>query len=111
MSIRNSSTADPLPYVDVVVEPGSDRLDLHFHGEIDIATHAILARHLEALEMHRYTVVDLHLDRLGFCDSHGVVQILTFIDSARAAGCTVTLDGASPQVARMLTLLRTTPAA
>ena len=109
-TILSSHDISP-PTVDVVAEPGSDRLHVHVRGEIDIATHDDLSRLLEAVDLTPYDVVDVHLGELDFCDSHGVRQLVLFTDTARTHGCEVELHDASRQLARLLALVAPSAAA
>jgi anti-anti-sigma factor len=101
----------PRPTVGVLAETGSDRLVVRVNGEIDIATHDELTTLMDALDVATYDVVELHLEDIEFCDSTGVRQLLAFAEKARAAGRTVELRGARPQLARMLALVAPASAA
>lgn len=104
-------TAPSARPVEVAVEQRLPHLLVHVRGEVDIATHERLAEHLADVDLSGVTAVDLRLDELDFCDSHGVRQLLAFAQDARSAGCTVTLTDARPQLARLITLLDAASAA
>jgi anti-anti-sigma factor len=95
----------PPPTVDVVAEEASGVLTVHVRGEVDIATHDDLSARLGALDLSPYAAVHLHLERLDFCDSTGVRQLLSFTERVSAEGRDVELRGAAPQLARLLALV------
>ena len=97
--------------VRVAVQHLGDRLEIHVHGEVDIAAHDLLAHQLSAVDLSGVAAVDLRLAGLDFCDSYGVRQLLDFADEARRAGCTVALHDARPQLARLVALIDASAAA
>ncbi len=115
------STAAPLPTrhrqlpvgapVRVAVRHHGDRLEIHVHGEVDVAAHDLLADQLSAVDLSGVAAVDLRLAELDFCDSYGARQLLDFADGARRAGCAVALRDARPQLARLVALIGASAAA
>lgn len=97
--------------IQVAVQHHADRLEIHVHGEVDIAAHDLLADQLAAVDLSGITAVDLRLAGLDFCDSYGVRQLLDFAAAARRSGCTVGLLDARPQLARLIALIDTSTAA
>ncbi len=110
-TVLSADVAAPARPVEVAVELRPPHLLVHVRGEVDIATHEGLADHLAAVDLSGAAAVDLCLDELDFCDSHGVRQLLAFTRDARSAGCTVTLTDVRPQLARLIALLDAAPAA
>ena len=111
---RSILAASPIPPTPPSRSPSSttaDRLEIHVHGEVDIAAHDLLADQLSAVDLSGIAAVDLRLAELDFCDSYGVRQLLDFADAARRAGCTVGLHDARPQLARLIALIDTSTAA
>lgn len=93
------------PTIAVATEATGTSLAVRISGEVDIATHDRLAGRLAALDLTTYDAVLLDLAGLDFCDSAGVRLLLAFRESCRAAGCTVQVQGARSQPARMLALI------
>lgn len=119
MASPSPSSSAEASSVEVVVEQHEDRLAVHVRGEIDIASHDLLAQQLAALSLTgtptggptAVTTVELCLGGLHFCDSHGVRQLLAFADGARRTGLTVDLHDVRPQLARLIALIAAPTAA
>lgn len=115
MTILSTAASSPSRSADapvqVAVQHHADRLEIHVHGEVDIAAHDLLADQLSAVDLSGVAAVDLRLAELDFCDSYGVRQLLDFAEAARRSGCTVGLRDARPQLARLVALIDASAAA
>ena len=115
MTILSTAASSPSRSADapvqVAVQHHADRLEIHVHGEVDIAAHDLLADQLSAVDLSGVAAVDLRLAELDFCDSYGVRQLLDFADAARRSGCTVDLRDARHQLARLVALIDSSTAA
>ena len=94
----------PPPLVVESTESGAHELVVRVCGELDLLTHGVLRKGLDALPLDGIEVVRLHLAELVFCDSHGLRQLLTFVRTGRMAGQDVRIEEPSPILLKLMSL-------
>ena len=88
-----------------VVSRTSTAVRLEIGGEVDLRNSHDLETALTAVDVGGAEAVHLDLHELTFCDTAGARILLLFLRSLRASGHEVTIQGASPLLRKLLTLL------
>ncbi len=88
----------------VDVERRQDRVVLHLHGELDLASAPALQRAIEGPEIKDAPMVVLDLQELEFIDSTGLRSILTAYESSQDRAQDFAVTQGSPQVQRLLSI-------
>lgn len=79
-----------------------DHVQIHLHGDLDVATAPVVLEHVEALFETGITVLILDASELTFVDSKGLSLILNLHKQSAAGNSTLLLRGVGPQLAQLL---------
>jgi anti-anti-sigma factor len=108
MDLRNidQESADPItrPFLTVSASSNGSAL-IEATGELDLATTGTVRDILDSIDPET-GVVELDLSRVTFMDCAGYASIAAAAGGYRAAGRSITIVSASPQVIRLLQLIQ-----